>query len=49
MYEGRFRHVPMVDVAGHPLGLLAAHNALDIDAIQLDRELVRREEITLVL
>lgn len=49
MYEGGFRHVPVVDGAGHPLGLLAAHDALDADGLQLEEELVRREEITVIL
>jgi CBS domain-containing protein len=49
MYEGGFRHVPVVDGAGRPLGLLAAHDALDMDCLQLERELVRREEITVIL
>lgn len=49
MYEGGFRHVPVVDAAGHPLGLLAAHDALDGDGLQLEQDLVRREEITVIL
>ena len=49
MYEGGFRHVPVVDRAGHPLGLLAAHGALDVDALQLGQDLERREEITVIL
>ena len=49
MYEGRFRHVPVVDAAGHPLGLLAAHDALDVDGLRLHQDLERREEITVIL
>ena len=49
MYEGGFRHLPVVDAAGHPLGLLAAHDALDVDGLQLEEELERREEITVIL
>lgn len=49
MYEGGFRHVPVVDIAGRPLGLLAAHDALDADGLQMEQELVRREEITVIL
>ena len=49
MYEGGFRHIPVVDPAGHPLGLIAAHDALDIDGLQLEQDLVRREEITVIL
>jgi CBS domain-containing protein len=49
MYEGGFRHIPVVDEDGHPLGLIAAHDALDIDGLQLEQDLVRREEITVIL
>lgn len=49
MYEGGFRHLPVVDRAGRPLGLLAAHDALDIDGLQMEQDLVRREEITVIL
>lgn len=49
MYEGGFRHIPVVDRTGHPIGLLAAHDALDMDGLQMEQELVRREEITVIL
>ena len=49
MYEGGFRHIPVVDDTGHPVGLLAAHDALDLDGLQMEQELVRREEITVIL
>lgn len=49
MYEGGFRHLPVVDLAGCPVGLLAAHDALDSDGLQMEQELVRREEITVIL
>lgn len=49
MYEGGFRHVPVVDGLGRPLGLLAARDALDLDALELEADLVRREEITVIL
>lgn len=49
MYEGGFRHLPVVDDAGKPVGLLAAHDALDIDGLQLGQDLVRREEISVIL
>lgn len=49
MYEGGFRHMPVVDAKGIPVGLLAAHDALDIDGLQLEHDLVRREEISVIL
>jgi CBS domain-containing protein len=49
MYEGGFRHVPVIDAAGRPVGLLAARDALQMDAVELEEDLVRREEITVIL
>ena len=49
MYEGGFRHVPVVDHAGYPGGLVTPQDALGIDALQLHQDLVRREEITTIL
>lgn len=49
MYEGGFSHIPVVDEAGHPVGLLSAHDALDCDGLQLEQDLERREEITVIL
>lgn len=49
MYEGGFSHIPVVDRSGHPLGLLAAHDALDCDGLQMEQELEQREEITVIL
>lgn len=49
MYEGGFRHLPVVDDLGTPIGILAAHDALDADGLQMEQELVRREEITVIL
>lgn len=49
MYEGGFRHIPVVDHRGRPIGILAAHDALELDGLQMEQELVRREEITVIL
>jgi CBS domain-containing protein len=49
MYEGGFRHIPVVDHAGHPIGLLSARDALDVDGLRLEQELERREEIAVIL
>ncbi|MBX3686052.1 MAG: CBS domain-containing protein [Rhodocyclaceae bacterium] len=48
MYEGGFRHIPVVD-DGHPVGILSAKDALGLDALQFESELVRREEIAVIL
>ena len=49
MYEGGYRHVPVVSADGRPLGLIAASDAIDLDALQFGEELIRREEITVIL
>lgn len=49
MYEGGFRHVPVVNIAGRPIGMLSAHDALGSDALEFGRDLERREEITVIL
>lgn len=49
MYEGEFRHVPVVDEEGCPIGMVSARDALSSDAMAFDQELVRREEITQAL
>jgi CBS domain-containing protein len=49
MYEGGFRHVPVVDIAGRPIGILSSHDALGSDALEFGRELEQREEITVIL
>jgi CBS domain-containing protein len=49
MYEGGFRHVPVVDAAGKPVGIVAARDALGVEARQFEQELERREEITVIL
>ncbi len=49
MYEGGFRHMPVVDQEGRPVGMLSARDALAMDAVQFEQDLVRREEITVML
>lgn len=49
MFEGGFRHVPVVTPDGRPLGILSARDALGLDAVAFSEELVRREEITVIL
>jgi CBS domain-containing protein len=49
MYEGGFRHMPVVDDDGDAVGLVSAQDALALDGFQLEQELVRREEITVLL
>lgn len=49
MFEGGFRHVPVVTPDGRPLGMVSARDALALDAVAFSQELVRREEITVIL
>ena len=38
MHEGRFRHLPLVDGAGHVLGMLSVRNLLRDRIGELDQE-----------
>lgn len=49
MYEGRFRHVPVVDAQGHAVGILSPRDALQCDARGFEQQMVNREEITVIL
>ena len=49
MFEGGFRHLPVVDAGGRPIGILSSRDALGVDAVEFEHELVRREEITVIL
>ncbi|WP_068635242.1 CBS domain-containing protein [Thauera butanivorans] len=49
MYENGVRHVPVIDAVKCPLGVLTARDALELDALDFGAELVRREEITVIL
>lgn len=49
MYEGGFHHVPVVDAHHHPVGILSARDALAVDAVEFEHELIQREEIAVIL
>ena len=49
MYENGIRHVAVVDAAKSPVGVVTARDALQLDALAFGAELVRREEITVIL
>jgi CBS domain-containing protein len=48
MYEGGFRHVPVVE-KGHPVGLISARDALGPELQEFESELERRKRIGEVL
>lgn len=45
MSEGGFRHVPVLDDDGKPIGMVSARDALGQDIMEVEREMKRLEEI----
>ena len=45
MADGGFRHVPVVDDNGAPLGMASARDALGQDMLELEKEMKRREDL----
>lgn len=45
MAEGGFRHVPVVDDGGVPVGMVSARDALGQDMIDLERDMKHLEEL----
>lgn len=45
MAEGGFRHVPVVDDDGGPLGMVSARDALGQDLVDLERDMQRLEAL----
>ena len=45
MAEGGFRHVPVVDDAGRPVGMVSARDALGQDIVDLERDIRRIGEL----
>lgn len=45
MAEGGFRHVPVVDDQGKPLGMVSARDALGQDMVELEHDMKRMEEL----
>jgi CBS domain-containing protein len=48
MYEGGFRHVPVVE-RGKPVGMVSARDALELDADEFNEALRQREHICAIL
>lgn len=48
MFEGGFRHVPVVE-DGRPVGMVSARNALGIEIHQFEQELKERDHIAEIL
>lgn len=45
MAEGGFRHVPVRDDRGQPIGMVSARDALGQDIVDLERDLRRMQEL----
>ena len=45
MAEGGFRHVPVVDQNGAPIGMVSARDALGQDMVDLEREMKHLQEL----
>lgn len=45
MAEGGFRHVPVVDASGTPVGMVSARDALGQDMVELEREMEHLREL----
>ncbi len=48
MFEGGFRHVPVVE-DGRPVGMVSARNALGLEIHQFEKELKERDHIAEIL
>ncbi|PKO35552.1 MAG: hypothetical protein CVU34_04475 [Betaproteobacteria bacterium HGW-Betaproteobacteria-7] len=49
MYEGGFRHMPVVDPIGRPIGLISARDALGLEMLGFCQELEQRETLTEIM
>ncbi len=49
MFEGGFRHLPVVDPAGRPIGVISARDALGLELLHFREEVERREKLTEIL
>lgn len=49
MHEGGYRHMPVVDPAGRPIGVVSARDALGLEILQFGNELLQRESLTEIL
>jgi CBS domain-containing protein len=49
MYEGGFRHMPVVDPSGRPIGIVSVRDALGLEMLHFRDELELREALTEIL
>lgn len=49
MYEGGFRHMPVIDEAGRPVGLVSSRDALGLEIFNFASDIESRQHIAEVL
>jgi CBS domain-containing protein len=49
MYEGGFRHVPVVNADGRVVGMVSARDALELEEHEFAEALKQRERIRVIL
>lgn len=49
MFEGGFRHMPVVDPIGRPIGVISSRDALGLEMAHFGNELEQRETLTEIL
>lgn len=49
MFEGGFRHMPVVDPGGRPIGLISSRDALGLEMLHFREELEQRETLAQIL
>jgi CBS domain-containing protein len=49
MYEGGFRHLPVVDPNGRPIGVISSRDALGLEMMDFRNEIEQREALTEIL
>lgn len=49
MHEGGYRHMPVVDPTGRPIGIVSSRDALGLEVLHFRNELMQREYLTEIL
>jgi CBS domain-containing protein len=49
MHEGGYRHMPVVDPRGRPIGIVSSRDALGLEILHFRNELQQRESLTEIL
>ena len=49
MFDGGFRHLPVVNELGQPIGIVSVRDALGLEMIQFGQEMEQRDTLTEIL